>query len=199
MTPDEIAPDRAATDATTDGPTWDVISLRSAVVALTVERDEARAEADRLRDACTECGSSLVGCLTAPTRGGIKCCPDCRHLAEKEAWDRLRARAEAAEAEVGRLRAAVDQDNDLNDAWQNDLIETLDPWVTEVDEAQEAIITAAVGRVVAEVRSRRACEHEWREEVAGAVRRAERAEAEANELRERVADLEGQLAMRGTP
>jgi hypothetical protein len=73
-------------DEAASGPSWDAVALRSALVAMTVERDEARAEVDRLdRD-----GRAVAG--------------RCLHY---------EARAVKAEAAIARVRALCDEAGSL--------------------------------------------------------------------------------------
>lgn len=72
-----------------------------------LDKRHAEAEVERLRDACTECDSSLVGCLTAPQRGGIKCCPDCKHTAELAGWSALTEEVAALRARLDAVRALL--------------------------------------------------------------------------------------------
>jgi hypothetical protein len=106
MTPDEL--DDIESLAITEHYAANVLSDGARELAAALR--EAWAAIERLRDACTGCGSTLVGCLTAPDRGGIKCCPECHHPVESASWRMTVDARGKAEAAIARVRALCDED-----------------------------------------------------------------------------------------
>jgi hypothetical protein len=171
MTPDEIAADRAVIDAATDGPWW---------IEQTPDRQSA----------------VVAGAWVTLDWGD----PDAAFItAARTGWPRALDALEAAQEGNDRLGAMVEWLAevivDARDACQR--AESIEPsgspeWV----ESGIAMRTTVLREVRAILDRERTAHPSALDKVTD---RAEKAETEITALRERVADLEGQLAMRGTP
>lgn len=182
MTPDEIAADRAVIDAATGGD-WQVLVGASWAGEVVV---------------ATSDGHPIAVVSTAPADPGA--IADATAIAAaRTGWPRALDALEAAQEGNDRLGAMVEWLAevivDARDACQR--AESIEPsgspeWV----ESGIAMRTTVLREVRAILDRERTAHPSALDKVTD---RAEKAETEITALRERVADLEGQLAMRGTP